>query len=70
MILDKEFNPNHCEGCTGNCGDCQDAYKTKGGIKHTDTLGGLWVFDPKGYCVRRYAQKRAMEHLLSRIKIA
>lgn len=65
MILDEEFDPNHCEGCTENCGNCHDAYKTKGGVKHTEPHGGIWEFDPKGYCVMRYAQKRALEKLMS-----
>lgn len=62
-MLDEKYNPEHCEGCTEDCGLCMDTYKTEGGIKHTDTHGGLWYFDPEGFCVMRYAQRKCREEL-------
>lgn len=62
LLLDEKYNPEHCKYCTENCGDCMDAYKIKGGLR-TD---GFFrpKYDPFGYIVMRYAQKKCLKELL------
>ena len=65
-MLDEHYNPNHCEDCKELCSICMDAYKTEGGLKpvKVGTFCTRLDYDPKGYCVMRYAQRNMMRLLL------
>lgn len=63
-MIDEKHNPEHCLECTGDCGMCQDAFKKPGGLKTgRSVFGPVWVSDPDGYMVWRYAQHKALEEL-------
>lgn len=77
-MIDEEFNPNHCGLCMRlqqeqfPCGSCEDAYKIKGGTKLVDptVFVSRLKYDPDGYTVMRYAQKRVLEFLKRLLRVA
>ena len=69
-MLDEHYDPNHCDGCTEECGLCMDAFKTEGGLKPAEA--GVFCtrldYDPDGYCVMRYAQRKCLTELMELAK--
>ena len=68
-MIHEEFNPNHCSSCINKqCDVCMDAYKTKGGLKKNGNGWTLFSFDPDGYMLMRYAQRKALDFLTDKIR--
>ena len=64
-MTDEQYNPEHCDGCNADCGLCNDAYKTEGGIKPVKVGRHItrWDYDSEGYCIMRYAQRKCLNDL-------